>query len=293
MKYTLFTPTYNRAHLLPRLFDSIVAQQTRDFEWLIIDDGSEDNTPEVVQSFINTGEITIRYIKQPNGGKHRAFNRAIEEAQSDFFVCIDSDDPLVPEAILNMDKATAMIDGKYDVAGIVGVCITPTGGKIGFVPGGYLYSNTIRSRDYYHLESEPEVYRLSLLKNYRFPEYEGEKFITEAILFDKLTEFHPLLYTNYPMQIKEYLSGGLTDNQLNIRVMSPNGTLAYYKQRFFMSQNLLYKIKALINYYRFYLHARHNHASLAEPFMKYSLLVIPLAWIMWMKEKKAIKYGKK
>lgn len=104
-------------------------------------------------------------------------------------------------------------------------------------------------------------------------------------MFDKLTENHPLLYTNYPMQIKEYLAGGLTDNQLKIRVNNPNGTLAYYKQRFEMTHQIKYKIKALINYFRFYLHARHNHTSLIEPFYKASIWVAPLGWFMWVKDR--------
>lgn len=286
MKYTIFTPTYNRAKLLPKLYDSIAVQESRDFEWLIIDDGSVDNTGEVVQSFISKGEMNIRYIKQNNGGKHIAFNRAIEEAQSEWFVCIDSDDPLVPDAIANMDKALAMIDGYDNVAGVVGVCVTPAGERIGYVPGDSLFSNTIECRDRYHLQCEPEIYRLSFLKNYRFPVFAGEKFITEAVLFDILTEKHPLLYTNYPMQVKEYLAGGLTDNQLKIRVKSPNGTLAYYKQRFKMTHLFKYKVKALINYFRFYLHASHNHAVLVEPFFKTSILVAPLGWIMWLKDEK-------
>lgn len=286
MKYTIFTPTYNRACLLPKLYDSIVAQESRDFEWLIVDDGSLDNTTEIVNSFINDGRVKIRYIKQENGGKHRAFNRAIEEAHSDWFVCVDSDDPLVPNAITNMDKAISLIDKQENIAGIVGICVTPSGERIGCVPGEFLYSNTIESRDRYHLQCEPEVYRLSLLKKYRFPEYEGEKFITEAIVFDIITDRYSLLYTNYPMQVKEYLKGGLTDNQLKIRVKSPNGTLAYYKQRFKMTHIFIYKVKALINYFRFYLHAYYNHAILVEPFFKTSILVAPLGWVMWLKDEK-------
>lgn len=285
IKYTIFTPTYNRAHLLPKVYDSICAQQSRDFEWLIINDGSTDNTEEVVKSFVDEGKIKIRYVKQANGGKHRAFNRAIQEASSEWFVCIDSDDPLVPEAIANMDKAIAMIEGNDDVAGIVGVCVTPAGERIGYVPGDYLYSNTIECRDRYHLQCEPEVYKLSLLKQYRFPEFEGEKFITEAVVFDKLTENHPLLYTNFSMQIKEYLAGGLTDNQLKIRVNSPNGTLAYYKQRHQLSKIWKYRIKALINYGRFYIHAQKNKSVLVEPFYRKSLWVLPIGYLMYLKDK--------
>lgn len=285
MKYTIFTPTYNRASLLPKLYDSIVAQKTRNFEWLIIDDGSTDNTEVVVQAFIEEAKVNIRYIKQYNGGKHRAFNRAIEEANSEWFVCIDSDDPLVQGAIINMDKAIAMIEGRDDVAGVVGVCVTPTGERIGYVPGDTLLSNTIECRDRYHLQCEPEVYKLSLLKQYRFPEFEGEKFITEAVVFDRLTEFHPLLYTNFPMQVKEYLAGGLTDNQLKIRVNSPNGTLAYYKQRYQMTKIWKYKIKALINYSRFYIHAKKNKSVLKEPLYKKSLWIFPIGYLMYLKDK--------
>src|SRR5574344_558610 len=106
MKYTLFTPTYNRAHLLPALYQSMEMQVFKDFEWLIIDDGSVDNTEEVVRELALKATFTIRYIKQENGGKHSAFNRAIEEASSEWFVCIDSDDPLTPDALVNMEKAS-------------------------------------------------------------------------------------------------------------------------------------------------------------------------------------------
>ena len=82
MKYTLFTPTYNRAHLLPALYQSMELQKFKDFEWLIIDDGSVDNTEETIKELTLKSSFPIRYIKQENGGKHTAFNRAIEEANS-------------------------------------------------------------------------------------------------------------------------------------------------------------------------------------------------------------------
>ena len=88
------------------------------------------------------------------------------------------------------------------------------------------------------------------------------------------------------MQVKEYLAGGLTENQLKIRIKSPNGTLAYYKQRFKMTHLFKYKVKALINYFRFYLHASHNHAVLVEPFFKTSILAAPLGWVIWLRDEK-------
>ena len=283
MKYTLFTPTYNRAHLLPALYQSMELQKFKDFEWLIIDDGSVDNTEEIVRELTLNATFSIRYIKQENGGKHSAFNRAIEEASSEWFVCIDSDDPLTLDALVNMEIASKIVDN--DAAGFVGVCITPDGKLLENRIITPFYSDTIDIRDKYHFWGEPEVYRLSVLKQYRFPIYEGEKFITEAILFDKLTSKHKLLYTNYPMQVKEYLPGGLTDNQTKIRIQSPNGTLAYYKLRYYMSRKIIYKLKALINYNRFLLHTRGTNVVLVEPILKFSYSVLPISVLLYLKDK--------
>lgn len=282
MKYTLFTPTYNRAHLLPALFKSMELQSIKDFEWLIIDDGSVDNTEETIKELTLKSSFPIRYIKQENGGKHTAFNRAIEEANSEWFVCIDSDDPLTPDALINMEKACALVDN--DAAGFVGVCKSPEGVLLENRIKEPFYSDTIDIRDKYHFWGEPEVYRLSLLKQYRFPIFKGEKFITEAILFDQLTSTYKLLYTNYPMQVKEYLPGGLTDNQTKIRINSPNGTLAYYKLRFHLSRKNISKIRALINYCRFLIHAKKNHADLLEPILWQSMLVYPLSYVLYVKD---------
>lgn len=279
MKYTLFTPTYNRAHLLPVLFESMEVQVFKDFEWLVIDDGSNDNTEEVVNVLKHKASFPVRYIKQPNGGKHTAFNRAIEEADSEWFVCIDSDDPLTSNALTNMEKASNMVNA--EAAGFVGICVSPCGKPLETRIQEPFYSDTIDIRDVHHLWGEPEVYRLSILKNFRFPVFKGERFITEAILFDQLTLKNKLLYTNLPMQVKEYLPGGLTDNQTKIRIESPNGTLAYYRLRYLLSRKFIYKLKALINYSRFLIHAKKNKKKLVEPVLYRSYLVVPIALLLY------------
>jgi glycosyltransferase involved in cell wall biosynthesis len=284
VKYTLFTPTYNRAHLLTTLFDSLEIQQFKNFEWLIVDDGSTDNTEDVVKKLEAKASFPVRYLKQENGGKHTAFNTAIEHADSEWFVCIDSDDPLTPDSLVNMERACAEIND--DAAGFVGVCISPDGSLLEKHIHKHFYSDTIDIRDKYHLWGEPEVYRLNILKNYRFPVFKGERFVTEAILFDELTSHKKLLYTNFPMQVKEYLPGGLTDNQTKIRIQSPNGTLAYYKLRYHLSRKFWYKIKALINYNRFLIHARKNHSTLVFPVLKISYIVYPLSLFLYYKDLK-------
>ena len=99
MQITVFTPTYNRAHLLPRLYKSLCAQTCKDFEWVIVDDGSVDDTKSIIDGFINDNSITIRYFCQENGGKHRAINRGVKEAKGNLFFIADSDDTLPEKSI--------------------------------------------------------------------------------------------------------------------------------------------------------------------------------------------------
>ena len=95
-RMTVFTPTYNRAYILPKLYDSLCQQTVKSFEWLIVDDGSVDNTQELVEKWIEEKKIEIRYFKQANGGKQRAHNLGVEKSKEEIFVCVDSDDYVLP-----------------------------------------------------------------------------------------------------------------------------------------------------------------------------------------------------
>ena len=101
MKYlfSVFTPTFNRANTIGRAYEHLCKQTLHNFEWIIVDDGSVDNTEEIVRKWINENKISIVYIKQKNGGKHRAFNRAVQIAQGEIFICLDSDDYYVETAL--------------------------------------------------------------------------------------------------------------------------------------------------------------------------------------------------
>lgn len=97
---TIFTPTYNRANTLTRLYESIKGQTQKNFEWLIIDDGSNDNTQQIVENFISKKEIKIRYMKQQNSGKQAAWNKAVNEAKGKYFCNVDSDDILYDKYVI-------------------------------------------------------------------------------------------------------------------------------------------------------------------------------------------------
>ena len=98
-KFTIFTPTYNRADLLKKLYESLKNQSFKNFEWLIVDDGSTDNTCETIQGFQEENIIDIRYIKKENGGKQRAYNVGVENAKGELFICLDSDDIYVENGL--------------------------------------------------------------------------------------------------------------------------------------------------------------------------------------------------
>jgi glycosyltransferase involved in cell wall biosynthesis len=98
-QFTVFTATYNRAHTIDRVYNSLRAQTLRDFEWLVIDDGSTDNTAQAIATWAKTAAFPIRYIRQDHAGKHFAHNRAAREARGELFVTLDSDDACAPETL--------------------------------------------------------------------------------------------------------------------------------------------------------------------------------------------------
>ena len=119
---TIFTPTYNRAEFLAPLYDSIKNQSSKDFEWVIVDDGSTDNTYSAVAEIINShdGSFPIRYFKKPNGGKHTAINMGVNVEEGELFLILDSDDELPPTAIETIEKRYKMIMANKTLSGVCG-----------------------------------------------------------------------------------------------------------------------------------------------------------------------------
>lgn len=260
MKLTIFTPTYNRKKEIQGLYKSIkkAIQQKEVFdtvEWLVVDDGSAADIKSVIESFEIPDGLSIRYIRKENGGKHTAYNVAISECDSDIFVCIDDDDRLTDNAFKDMFRLAKKYAGmkKYSgCSGFAGRAADRNGHKLGRdMKTDSFISDTIEIRDRFHFWGEPEIYFTKILKGYRFDVFENEKFLTEAYLFDTLTKRYPLIYTNCILMKKIYRKGGLTDNQLKIRIGSPRGTEAYYYNRSKLCYDVFHRLKAIINRQRF------------------------------------------
>ncbi|MDY3861498.1 MAG: glycosyltransferase family 2 protein [Ruminococcus sp.] len=223
---TICTPAFNRGYILERLFNSLKRQTDFDFEWLIIDDGSTDNTEEIVNSkFLKTQEFPVRYYKKDNGGKHTAINKALDLACGKMFFIVDSDDYLVDDAIETIKKWEYQIDGKTGFAGISGNRGYSSSEIIGSTFNGEFIDATALERSKLNISGDKaEIFYTDILKKYRFPEFKGENFLTENVVWNKIAyDGYKLRWFNKIIYITEYLEDGLTAKYESLLSNNPKG----------------------------------------------------------------------
>jgi len=210
-RITVFVPSYNRADYLPILFKSLAIQDYKQFKVLLIDDGSTDNTKEVVKEWKNKEQFDIRYIYQENGGKHNAYNRAIEEVDTELFVEIDSDDYFLPTALSEIIKAW---DGcaKETIGNIQFLCRYEDGQLIG---GEFVkeISNNFEIRRIDKVRGDKIMaYDASKLKEFSFPKDIKGEFVMESILHNRVSSKYKVKCVNEVIAVKDYLEGGITSS---------------------------------------------------------------------------------
>lgn len=250
---TVFTPSYNRAYILPKLYKSLRQQTCKDFEWLIVDDGSTDNTEHLVASWLLEADISIRYIRQENAGKHFAINRGVAEAQGELFLIVDSDDHLTSDAIQILCERFAEIAKDERFAGISGVRVDFKGKRIGdLLPIDVLDCTVLELRLEYGIKGDmAEAYKTAILKEFPFPEIHGEKFCPEALVWNRIAQQYKLRFTNIGCYRCEYRPDGLTAKITKLRRDSSQASLLYYSELYSYNIPMLEKMKAAINYWRF------------------------------------------
>jgi len=218
---TIFTPTYNRIELLTRLYHSLKKQERVNFEWLIIDDASSDDTQEHVSKWIAQGDagFPIRYFRQEHGGKHRALNKAFELAEGNWFFIVDSDDYLTESATKLVEIWAGEVEGREDIAAVSGLRLV--GGEIGggtpvFKNGMWVEAGNLERMKYNLGGDKAEIYRTEIIKNYPFPEFQGEYFVTEAVCWDAIAaDGYKIRWYNEVIYICNYLEDGLTKSGVN------------------------------------------------------------------------------
>lgn len=225
---TVVTPTYNREKEIENLYKSLCLQTNQNFLWMVIDDGSIDNT----ESFINSldkgsHDFIIKYIKKDNGGKHTALNIAFEVVNTELLFIVDSDDVLTPQAI-----ETVVNDWNkyhdYQLCGISYLRGYPDGNPIGdLFPEDYLIDRFSTVRINRHIEGDKaEVWVTRFLKGFRFPVFSGEKFIGENYIWLQISKLADMLFRNEVIYQTQYLEGGLTKLGRPLRIKCPHGGMA-------------------------------------------------------------------
>lgn len=253
---TVFTPTYNRAYTIHKCYESLKKQTYKDFEWLIYDDGSLDNTKEIVDGFIKENLIKIRYYYGENSGKHVAINRGTDLANGELFFIVDSDDYLADNALELIKEAwdSIELEEKEKFVGISGKKYSVnTDNKDFNFDTKYYDADAIKFNLIdKNIQDKAEVYVTKILKKYKFPEFKGEKFITEAVVWYKLAQDgYKIRWFNEDIYICEYLEDGLSANFFKQRINSIKGTCYSYNKLSSFNIPLKYKIRYKINYFRY------------------------------------------
>lgn len=231
MLITVFTPTYNRAYILGQAYNSLHIQSCKDFEWIIVDDGSTDNTKELVNQWIKEADFPIKYIYQHNQGRYAAFNNSVEMFSGELMLPLDSDDYLKPNCIQRIVEIWSERIDKDSLSGILCYIESGDGSIIGNeFPQGLEKERHYILRDKYNLVGDKiEICRCDLLKQERYPVFKNEKFTGDQIIYYHINKKFPEVLVREIIYHREYLADGLTNNVRKHHLSSINGMIEHYK----------------------------------------------------------------
>lgn len=245
---TILTTTYNRSEKLSRVYDSLRKQTTLDFKWLVVDDGSTDDTGEYIASISVSSPFIINYISKENGGKHTALNTGYESIDTDWTLILDSDDWLKQDCIETLNN---YINNYGDVNDAISFLRVDPNFK---VIGDNNPENIDNYLDKIRLSiagDKAGIHKTKIARKFRFPEFEGEKFMSEMPFFLWFGSKYKTKFINYAGYICEYQEDGLSAKIIENRYSNINSTLFVYEQMYFNKSYLPFRIRAGINWWRF------------------------------------------
>ena len=268
---TIFTPAYNRAHTIRQTYESLCRQTCRDFEWLVVDDGSTDNTRQLVEGWIKENVIPIRYIYQENQGMHGAHNTAYKNIHTELNTCIDSDDWMPDDAV---EKIVSLWrkGGSNHYAGIVGLDATEDGNVIGAKFPDDLKETTLRGyyEDLGGTGDKKLVYRTDVICGVpEYPLFEGERYVGLAYKYNLIDEQYPLLTSNDVYVIVDYQDDGSSRGMWRQYWNNPKGFA--FLRKFDMQQTRSWKRKIIDNIH----YVSHSIRSGNKRFLQES----PMKWL--------------
>ena len=229
-KLTIFTPTYNRANLIDKLYKSLTQQTNKNFVWLIVDDGSTDNTQKVIKKYSQENKININYVVKENGGKHSAMDLAHSICETEYIACVDSDDYLLENAVENIYSCINKIN-KDDCVGILGKKFSTSLKALGEgwpTDGEYIKFYELGQKYGYKADTFL-IFKTDIVKQFRFPKIEGEKFVTEKVLYNQFMFDHTLFVTSTVDYVADYQSDGYTSGALRLLFNNKKSCLYAFK----------------------------------------------------------------
>lgn len=265
--FTVCTPSFNRASLLPRVFESLARQTCQDFEWLLVDDGSSDNTAEVAVSFFASGKVRGRYLRKPNGGKHTALNLAVREAQGALFTVLDSDDWFDTRALerlkFHWDQVPRAEQPRFK--GVCGLFAYESGAVVGDkFPADVFDSDDLDLQLRHDIRGDKIGFiRTEVMREFPFPEdlsagVQGAIYVGESLVWNRMARKYANRFVNEVFAIKEYQADGIMDKGRLLQARNARAFLLYYEELIQCGRPLPWKhaLRAYRNYVRYSLHDR-------------------------------------
>ncbi|MCM3412443.1 glycosyltransferase family 2 protein [Metabacillus litoralis] len=279
---TVFTPTFNRGYILHQCYESLKRQTNKEFIWLIIDDGSSDNTEELVNSWIKDNDISISYFKQENQGMHGAHNTAYSLIDTELNVCIDSDDYMPDDAIEKIISFWRK-HGSNEVGGMIGLDCKSNGDIIGTkLPAELKKSTLFNLYQKKGVKGDKKiVYRTELSKKFPYPVFPNEKLVPLSYKYFMLDLECELLLLNEPLCVVEYLPDGSSMNIFRQYRNSANG-FRFYRMEMMKLPNtsLTFKFKQAVHYVSCSLFTESRSLTMQSPQKLLTIFALPLGVIL-------------
>lgn len=298
MKFlSIITPTYNRAKELKVCYETLVKQPNQDFEWIIVDDGSTDETFDLVASWIKQNSITIKYFKQKNLGRYMALNKGVEEADGYLSMYMDSDDWFVDDAIQTIKESWESLSEELQekLCGLSFLCYDDFGNLIGdYYPKDNYVSNFFDIRMIDNIKGDKkELVKTEILKQFTFPYFEGQKRMPTTYVLYGISKKYPAIFINKVVIYKQYIQTGWSKNIDKVRMNNAITSKEYYKYIINLYYPFKY-IKALGFFTNYFRYSFHTHTSLNEAISKVKLSVLLptgliLGYVLYLKDRRRFR----
>jgi glycosyltransferase involved in cell wall biosynthesis len=285
--FTVFTPTYNRAKTLGRVYDSLCSQTVRNFEWLIVDDGSTDGTIDLVLDWSRAADFPIRYVRQTNQGKHVATNRGVAEARGELFLTLDSDDGCVDTVLQQFATLWQAIPerSRSQFSAVTALCQDQHGNIVGEkFPQDILDSDSLELHYRFKVRGEKWGFqRTDVMRKFPFPDLSGERFIPESVVWYAIARNYKTRFVNVPLRIYWIRSAQDDDAGAPSKDLRTHARGHAYAHQCILNEDVDWFQVAPAGFFRSGVHyVRFSFHDAVGPLAQYKHLTNPLAKMIWL-----------